>query len=135
MYRVIMALAASLLLTACATQRFGRQVAVSNTERRLLSCEQIEIEIAKTEEFLKDTSDQNSKFTGKDVLGFLGDFGVGNSMEYSDAIRSGINRLTQLRATQTEKGCAVTSPQIPIPELVRPAAPAPKPKACPGCGS
>jgi len=95
----------SALAMGCATQRYGREQPVTDTEKRLLGCDQIELEIAKTEGFVRNTVVQDSKFTGRDVLGFLGDFGTGNTMEYSEAMQSGIARLTQLRDLQSARHC------------------------------
>jgi hypothetical protein len=99
---------ATLLLTACATQRYGRATPISDAEKRLLTCEQIDLEIAKNDAFLKQTADQAGKFTGKDVLGFMGDFGIGNSMEYKEAMKSGTDRGAQLSSLRAEKGCSKT---------------------------
>lgn len=95
----------STLAFGCATQRFGREEPVNDAEKRVLTCDQIDLELAKTESFLKNTTDQSAKFTGKDVLGFLGDFGIGNAMEYNDAMKSGTTRLSQLSNLQTERNC------------------------------
>ena len=80
----------------CATQRFGRMQHITEIERKLLTCSQLEIEIAKTQGFLDGTRRQDEKFITADLLGFLGDFGIGNAMEYSDAIESGNMRLDEL---------------------------------------
>ena len=70
-----------LSLTACATQRYGRETPVSPGERTALTCEQIEIEIEKTEFFIADIQRQRRDTSGAHVLGFLGDFGIGNVLE------------------------------------------------------
>ncbi len=94
-----------LSLTACATQRYGRQTPVSPTERQLLSCSDLKIEIAKTEFFLEDVQRQRSDTSGAHVLGFLGDFGIGNVMEGNAAEESGRQRLAELKALRAGKGC------------------------------
>lgn len=108
MKRVTIILAA-LSMAACATQRYGRAIPVTDAERRVLTCDQIDLEIAKNDEFMKDMANQSAKFTGKDVLGFLGDFGIGNSMEYNEAMKSATTRSTQLRELQTTKNCTRTA--------------------------
>ncbi len=87
------------------TQRYGRQTPVSPTERQLLSCSDLKIEIAKTEFFLEDVQRQRSDTSGAHVLGFLGDFGIGNVMEGDAAEASGRERLMQLKALEVGKGC------------------------------
>ncbi|MCC6909859.1 MAG: tetratricopeptide repeat protein [Phycisphaerales bacterium] len=92
-----------LMLTGCATKRYGRMQPVSATERQQLSCREIDIEIAKTREFLDQINAEG--FDGRDVLGILGDFGIGNAMERGDAVKSGKKRLDELEALRVEKGC------------------------------
>jgi hypothetical protein len=95
----------ALLLTACATQRFGRAISLSDAEKRLMTCDQVDLEIAKNDAFMKQTAETNAKFTGKEVLGFLGDFGIGNSMEYGEAMKSGTVRASELSDLRTQKNC------------------------------
>lgn len=95
-----------LSLSACATQRYGRATPVSPGERSSLTCERIAIEIGKTEFFVADIQRQRSDTSGAHVLGFLGDFGIGNVMEGNAAEKSGTERLSQLKALQSEKDCA-----------------------------
>ena len=94
-----------LSLTACATQRYGREAPVSPGERSSLTCEQIVLEIEKSEFFIADIQRQRRDTSGAHVLGFLGDFGIGNVMEGDAAELSGMERLSQLKALQSEKGC------------------------------
>jgi len=96
---------AVLALAACATQRYGRATPVSPGERAALTCEQIALEIEKAEFFLADIRRQRSQTSGAHVLGALGDFGIGNVMEGDAAEASGVSRLNELRALQTQKGC------------------------------
>lgn len=44
-------------------------------------------------------------FDGKTVLGFLGDFGIGNGMEKRAALRTALERKTQLKELATVKQC------------------------------
>jgi hypothetical protein len=88
---------------SCATHRYGREIALTDAERASLTCEQIEVEIAKVEAFLADVTEGAP--AGADVLAFLGDFGIGNTMEKSAARKSGEIRLQDLRELRWEKGC------------------------------
>ena len=100
-------LAATVLsLSACATQRYGRATPVSPGERESLTCEQITLEIEKTEFFVADIQRQRSQTSGAHVLGALGDFGIGNVMEGDAAEASGNQRLSELRALQSQKDCS-----------------------------
>ncbi len=40
-----------------------------------------------------------------DVAGFLGDFGIGNSIEYNHAIGAATSRENALYGLKAEKGC------------------------------
>lgn len=92
-----------LLLTACATHRYGRQLALTPTEREALTCEQIQIEIEKCNAFLAEVN--SGAPAGRQVLAVLGDFGIGNSMEQQDARESGKTRLDELIALKAERQC------------------------------
>jgi len=102
-------LALVFMVSACATQRYGRLQRVTPTEAQYLTCEAIEIEIEKGNAFVKATNDKDAEFTDKDILAFLGDFGIGNSMEHTDAIESGTDRLDDLAKLKQQKGCTVVS--------------------------
>jgi hypothetical protein len=94
-----------LSLAACATQRYGRATPVSPGERSSLTCEEIDLEIEKTEYFIADIQMQRRDTSGAHVLGFLGDFGIGNVMEGDAAEASGMERLAELKALGSEKVC------------------------------
>lgn len=104
--QVKMVLLVILLITSgCATQRYGRLQNVTPSEVKQLNCEAIDLEIEKANAFIQATNDKDQEFTGKDVLGFLGDFGIGNAMEHSDAIVSATDRLRELNTIKKQKGC------------------------------
>lgn len=105
MKNIILALTALTLLSACATQRYGRESQVSSAERSELSCKQIRLEIAKTESFLDDLAIKRSETNIAHVAGFLGDFGIGNALEGDAAKNSGQVRLKQLKEIKAEKRC------------------------------
>lgn len=93
-------------LSSCSTQRYGRQSGVLEAERKNLSCKEIEIEIAKSKDFIKDIKEQREQTTGAHVLGALGDFGIGNVMEGDAAEASGKARLKDLESLYASKNCA-----------------------------
>ena len=94
-----------LFLAGCATERFGRQTPLTEYERSHYSCEDIELEIAKVDGFIKEVTGAKQKCKGTDVWAFLGDFGIGNSMEYSSAIESATKRMDDLRKLQIDQKC------------------------------
>jgi len=97
---------AAIVLTACSTKRYGRQTPLSPGERASLTCAEIDREIEKSTYFIEDIQRQRRELTGAHVLGFLGDFGIGNVMEGDAAEASGMERRDQLRALRSEKGCS-----------------------------
>lgn len=98
----------SLALGACATKNHGRLSPVSSLEKTALTCREIDIEISKVHAFLGQVSDK-SQIDGRSVLGFLGDFGIGNAMERSAAEESARRRLDELTTLRAAKGCGPTA--------------------------
>jgi hypothetical protein len=76
---------------------------LSALELETMTCRELELEIARTREFLDEI--EATGFDGRDVLAILGDFGIGNMMERSDAIKSGKERLEQLEQLKIDRGC------------------------------
>ncbi len=93
-------------LQGCATKRHGRALTVSSAERKYLDCQSIEIEIDKNRGFMADVAKSSGQLDGRAVLGILGDLGVGNAMETSDAIESARIREQQLYALAKDKQCS-----------------------------
>ena len=125
---IVACLAGALLLQACATKRHGRALGVSSAERKYLDCKGIEIEIDKNRGLMTDIARDSGTIDGRAVLGILGDFGIGNAMETSDAMESTRMREGQLYALARERSCdGLAPPAAPTPPsaAARTAAPAP----------
>lgn len=108
---VALVLVGVLALQGCATKRHGRALSVSAAERRHLECPAIEIELDKNRSFMTDVAKESGQVDGRAVLGILGDFGIGNALETSDAMDSARVREQQLFALAREKNCAGLAPQ------------------------
>lgn len=93
------------IFTACSTKRYGRLQNVTEIESEYLTCKAIDVEIDKAQNFLKNANNKNNEIDKEYILGILGDFGIGNRMEYSEAIKSAKNRLVELEKLQTNKTC------------------------------
>ena len=93
------------IFAGCSTKRYGRLENISQKEAQLLTCREIEIEVDKAQTFIKRVKNKDNEFTKEDVLGFLGDLGIGNRMEVSEALESAQNRLNDLYKLQAQKGC------------------------------
>ena len=91
-------------LQGCATKHYGRQGELTAYEKDIMTCREIDLEMAKVRGFI-DHVNKESEFSGKDFLAILGDFGIGNSMEKSAALESANNRLAALSELKRSKKC------------------------------
>jgi len=101
LFAVVIAL---LALQGCATKIYGRSGVLTDYEKTEMSCREIDLETARTHGFIEQVN-QESKFSVRDVFAILGDLGIGNYMEKTAALESAQNRIAQLRAQGTAKGC------------------------------
>lgn len=101
---IIYSLFVCLALSACATKRYDRLQSVSGAEAKRYTCDDIEIELAKVGEARKQMS-QTAEIDGASVLGFLGDFGIGNAMEKNAAEKTINERDSDLRDLKAQKDC------------------------------
>jgi hypothetical protein len=92
------------LLSACATKRYGRMEPVSPVEQTAYTCRDIDIEISKVETY-QDEMKRKSKIDEKSALGFLGDLGIGNRMEKHEAKKAARTRLAELQLLQAKNSC------------------------------
>ena len=67
-----------------------------------MTCREIALEKANVQGFMQNVETE-SKFDGRSVLSFLGDFGVRNVIEKGEALKSANTRLDQLKNTEKEK--------------------------------
>ena len=94
----------TVLVSACATKRYGRMQPLTEAEKQYYTCQQTDIEIAKVNAFRQQIA-SGAKINWKSAAGFLGDFGIGNSMEKNAADKSAAERIVELEALKAEKGC------------------------------
>ena len=94
----------TLLISACATKRYPIATEVSQVEVKLMTCDNIALELVRADQIEKQIEATGS-FDIKTVAGFLGDWGIGNGMAKSEARKALITRRSSLRAAQLEKGC------------------------------
>jgi hypothetical protein len=94
--------------TGCATVRYARLLPLTTNERARLTCEELDAEIADAEKF-KAGLGWRKENGGAQVLGVLGDLGIGNAMEAEAARESADARIESCRAVKREKNCPVTA--------------------------
>lgn len=92
----------ALILSGCATKQYPQAPAVIQSEASSLDCKAIQQEIAKTYSIQQEI-ESTGQFDGRTVLGFLGDFGIGNGMAKSEAKKKAASRLQQLESLKTVK--------------------------------
>lgn len=105
---LVVATAAMLMATGCATKRYGRVQPLTGAEAAAYTCREIDLEIAKVQSFQTQIA-EGAEFNAASALGILGDWGIGNSMERSAAEKSAAQRLQQLRDLHAQKGCTGTT--------------------------
>ena len=102
--KYIIVLALMVLLSACATKRYDRLQNVTAAEAVEYDCKDIRIELAKVAEARRQVI-EGAEIDAASVLGFLGDFGIGNAMEKNAAEKTIIAREQDLLQLQAQKDC------------------------------
>lgn len=101
---LMLSVVTTILLAGCSTKQYGRQGELTDTERKIMTCHDIEVETAKVKGFIKAVNSE-SEFSGKDVLAILGDLYIGNYMEKEAALHSANNRVIELDKLHRSKDC------------------------------
>ncbi|EOW2402563.1 hypothetical protein ACNY4N_003638 [Cronobacter turicensis] len=91
-----------LMLTGCATKQYPQASSVTSEEASAFDCKALNVEIAKAHSVQQEI-ESTGQFDGRTVLGFLGDFGIGNGMAKSDARKKTHERLNQLESLKAVK--------------------------------
>lgn len=105
MRRIVLgAILPAVAISGCATKNYGRLQPLTGAERVAYNCRDVDIEIAKVGAFQTQVA-EGAQFNMASVLGILGDYGIGNSMERSAAEASAARRLKELNDLKAEKGC------------------------------
>jgi len=100
--RKITGISVALLLSGCALKQYPQAQEVSAVQASSLDCPAIEDEIARTHEIEQEIARKGS-FDGLTVLGFVGDFGIGNGVAKYRASKKAQDRLAQLEALKAQK--------------------------------
>jgi len=94
-----------IVTTACATKRYPIATELSSVEQKALTCRELAIELAKTDEMQAKITD-TATTDWRSVAGFLGDYGIGNAMAKSEAEKALSERRMSIKGAQVEKGCS-----------------------------
>lgn len=90
-------LLAFLFLSGCALKHYPQAPAVTNVEATSYDCQTLHAEIAKTQA-MQQQIDKTGEFDALTVIGFVGDFGIGNGVAKANANSKVSARLKQLEA-------------------------------------
>jgi hypothetical protein len=104
MMRYLALLCVVFLVAACATKRYDRLQSVSALEAAEYDCKDIQIELSKVAEARRQMAEQ-AEIDMASVMGFLGDFGIGNAMEKNAAEKTIVKREQDLLRLQAAKDC------------------------------
>lgn len=100
--KIFFVVLSSFFVISCATKQYPQAASVTSEESGIMTCNDIKVEIAKTRGVQAEI-ENTGEFDGKTVLGFLGDFGIGNGMAKSDARKKVTARLNQLEGLKDIK--------------------------------
>ncbi|WP_048784295.1 hypothetical protein [Pantoea vagans] len=93
-----------ILLTGCATKQYPQAPSLTPEEVAVFDCKALDQEIAKVHSMQNQIKETGS-FDGRTVLGFIGDFGLGNGLAKSAATDKANARLVQLQNIKASKSC------------------------------
>lgn len=102
MKKLVVIALSTLIISGCATKQYPQAPAVTNEEATVFDCKALDQEIAKAHS-MQDEIKRTGDFDGRTVLGFLGDFGIGNGMAKSEATKKAQDRLNQLESLRNAK--------------------------------
>ena len=102
MNRVVMSAMLVMLLSGCATKQYPQAAAVTPEETAMLDCKMLGQEIVKAQG-MQGEIDHPGRFNALTVLGFVGDFGLGNGIARLSASHKADTRLQQLQSLKAAK--------------------------------
>jgi len=92
----------ALVLTGCATKQYPQATAVTPEETATLNCSALDQELVKAHSVQSDI-EQTGQFDALTVLGFVGDFGLGNGIAKYNATQKAEKRVTELQSLKAAK--------------------------------
>lgn len=92
----------TLILTGCATKQYPQAAAITPEETATLNCNALDQELVKAHSVQSDI-EQTGQFDALTVLGFIGDFGLGNGIAKYNATHKAEKRVTELQSLKAAK--------------------------------
>lgn len=93
-----------IVVMGCATKRYTIATPLSNTESSLLDCNDLKLEMVRAGQ-IQNQINETGEGDFRTVVGFLGDFGIGNGMAKAEAQKALDARELQIREAMLTKGC------------------------------
>lgn len=96
----------ALLLSGCALKQYPQSAKVSDAEAQTYDCAALNQEIAKSQS-VKQQIDKTGEFDALTVLGFVGDFGIGNGIAKASAnskVKARLEQLQKLKSVRCAHG-------------------------------
>lgn len=84
-----------LFLSGCALKQYPQSPKVSDEEAQTYNCAALDQEIAKSHS-VQQQIDKTGEFDALTVIGFIGDFGIGNGIAKASANKHASTRLNEL---------------------------------------
>jgi hypothetical protein len=94
----------AVFIASCATKQYPIEAQVAPSEAAMYSCHDLALELVKCDQ-VEQQINQTGETDVKSVMGFLGDFGIGNGMAKSHAREALATRRAELHDAQLQKGC------------------------------
>jgi hypothetical protein len=90
--------------TSCATKRYGRMQPVTGHEKSAYTCDEIKVEQSKVDAFELQVA-EGAEFSALSVASFLGDLGIGNTIEKNAALKTAKQRRVELNNIAAAQKC------------------------------
>ena len=85
-------------------KRYGRLQPVTGYESNAYTCEQIKVEISKVDAFELQVA-EGAEFSALSIASFLGDLGIGNTIEKRAALKTAKQRRVELNNLAAAQQC------------------------------
>ncbi|WP_235425981.1 hypothetical protein [Erwinia tracheiphila] len=96
MIKLPFVIAVVVLFSACAVKHYPSSLPVSAVESTQLDCEGVRKAIVDQQQ-VQNRIDRTGEFDDLTVLGFMGDFGIGNGIAKNQAQKHAVQRMTGLK--------------------------------------
>ena len=101
---VAAAVLAIAVTSGCATKRYPIATPLSEAEIELMDCDALQLELIRSEQ-VRAQINETAETDWRSVAGFLGDYGIGNTMAKNEAESALTDRVSSIRAAQARKDC------------------------------